>query len=253
MKISVAIILCFVFLTIGCDQSIAQSVDGSSKEAYERSLQKMVDSLREEEKEAWQEGLINLIIERYPPASGVTGFELFALLPAAVEAAPVTMDGVTFVEILSRGNAVLAKKREGKKQENKAFDERAEKVKCLQSKIVLSNPTLTSDSSYARMDVYNGLDWAIAGLRVQYTILSEGREVPWDKGITVTSISGGIEPGETRNVSIYIGGVSRDAPKNKLQPSILVLDAADAEKRLYVGDVRVIDWSEEATPNTCEQ
>ena len=83
-------------------------VDGSSKEAYERSVKAMADELSDEDKEAFGRGLINLIITRYPPATGAEGLAMLQFMQPAVEAAHITLDGVTRDEILAKGREIMA-------------------------------------------------------------------------------------------------------------------------------------------------
>ena len=97
----------------------------------------------------------------------------------------------------------------------------------------------------------NRLDWPVSGIRIGYRILSPGRSVPWASDDTVHSVGGGIEPGETRLVDVWIPDVPREAP-NDVFAEFEVLDVADAETRLLVGGVSVASWSREPSPNACD-
>ncbi|MCG8690317.1 MAG: hypothetical protein MI806_03810 [Minwuiales bacterium] len=83
-------------------------VDGSSKEAYARSIRAMQDSLAPEDREAFDKGLIDLAITRFYPEAVARNRELIHYLQPALDAAPTTLHGVTRAEILARGRAAIA-------------------------------------------------------------------------------------------------------------------------------------------------
>jgi hypothetical protein len=228
------------------------TVDGSSQEAYERSVKAMADSLSEADREAFARGLINLIITRYPAAQGAEGLALLQFMEPAVEAAHITLDGVPMSEILERGREIVAA--EVSSEEASAEVDPAEVARaCLQERVLISNAVIEK-GSFSRtisLDVTNNLPWAIAGIRVNYVAMSEGRSVPWENDDFSLSISGGIEPGETRTIRTSASLFPSEAP-DELITTATVLDVSDPLERQLIKDVTVIGWAEEQSPLSCE-
>lgn len=228
------------------------TVDGSSQETYERSVKAMADGLSEADEEAFARGLINLIITRYPAAQGAEGLAMLQFMEPAVEAAHITLDGVPMSEILERGREIIAA--EVSNEEARPEADHAEVVRaCLQQHVLISNAVIEK-GSYGRtisVDVTNNLPWAIAGIRVNYVAMSEGRSVPWENDDFSLSISGGIEPGETRTIRTSASLFPREAP-DELITTAKVLDVSDPLERQLIKDVTVIGWAEEQSPMSCE-
>ena len=239
-------------------------VDGSSKETYERSIRAMADGLSEQDKEAFGRGLFSLIITGYPPAAGAEGLGMIHFVKPAVEAAHITLDGVSRAEILAKGREILAK--DATKAQKAAVKTAAKTVandnilECLRQRVLISNAKIDLDYGRTKFssrtdrkifwDVTNNLPWAIAGIRVEYAAMSEGRSVPWKKDSFALGISGGIESGETRTLSIFVS-ITSDAP-DELIATMTVLDVADPLKRLLIKDVGVGGWAKEKSPLACE-
>lgn len=234
--------------------SMAQQmvVDGSSKEAYERSLKAMVQGMSDEDREAFARGLINLMVTRYPPASGAEGLGMLQFMEPAVEAAYITLDGTTRDEILEKGREIVAADAARTAAEQTPMQSDALRA-CLQNHVAVANAKIER-ASYGRtlsVDVTNNLPWAISGMRVEYVAVSKGRSVPWQKNDFSISISGGIEPGETRTIRTSTSQFPADAP-DELMTVVTVLDVADPLERQIINDVTVVGWGEEASPMTCE-
>ncbi len=246
------LIVAFVFTILAWPLSAEEmTVDGSSKEAYERSIKAMVDRLPDEDKEAFGRGLINLIITRYPPAQGAEGLAMLQFMEPAMEAAHVTLSGVSRDDIVSKGREIMAK--EAAKEAALENDPSDVLRSCLQRKVVVSNAAIER-GDYGRnikLDVTNNLHWAIAGIRVEYVAMSAGRSVPWQKDDLSVSIRGGIEPGETRSIQTSASLFPGDAP-DELLTTVTVLDVSDPLERQLVRDVTVIGWAEEKSPMSCE-
>ncbi len=228
------------------------TVDGSSKESYERSIRAMADGLSEQDKEAFGRGLINLIITGYPPAAGAEGLAMLQFMEPAVEAAHITLDGVSREEILAKGREILAKDAT-KSQPTAAAEPTDSVLECLRERVLISNAKI-EPGDFGRtiiLDVTNNLPWAIAGIRVEYVAMSEGRSVPWEKDDFSLGISGGIEPGETRTLRTSASLFPSDAP-DELITTMTVLDVTDPLERQLIKNVTVIGWAEEQSPLTCE-
>lgn len=229
-----------------------QVVDGSSTETYERSVKSMVEGMSDEDREAFGRGLMNLIITGYPAAQGAEGLAMLQFMEPAVGAAHITLDGVSRDEILTRGREIVAADNSASVTAQEV-DPTEETRACLQANILIANPTIEK-GSYGRtisMDVTNNLTWAIAGIRVEYIAMSEGRSVPWEKDDFSMSISGGIEPGETRTIRTSASLFPNDAP-DELITTVAVLDVSDPLERQLIKDVTVIGWAEEQSPMGCD-
>lgn len=228
------------------------TVDGTSKETYERSIKAMAEGMSTEDREAFGRGLINLIVTRYPPAQGAQGLAMIQFMEPAVNAAHITLDGVSREEILAKGREIVAN--DATKAASDAAPKPSDAIRsCLQEKITITNATIKS-ASYGRnisLDVTNSLPWAISGIRVEYVAMSEGRSVPWAKDDFSLSISGGIEPGETRTVATSASLFPSEAPE-ELTVSVKVLDVADPLERQLIKDVNVIGWAEDKSAMTCQ-
>ena len=231
-------------------------VDGSTREAYERSIKTMAESLPEEDRELFAKGLIDLVFTRYPPAQGAKGLEALLFIQPAAEAAHITLDGVGREEIVERGRELAARaKARTSEKETSVADVKATLRQCIQERVIFTNAVVEQGSfgHTIQIEVTNGLSWAIAGIRIGYTITSAGRSVPWEQDDFALSISGGIEPGETRTVRTSIQRIHSDAPSD-LMVDVEVLDVADPQFRQLLRDVRVIGgkWTDETSDLPCE-
>jgi hypothetical protein len=232
--------------------ALTGSVDGTSKENYEKSLKAMADQLSAEDKQVFSKGLINLMITRYPPAAGAQGLILLQFMQPAIEAAPVNMNGVTADEIMARGRELVAQSQAASAPAQTADTNGT--LACLENKVVISSPTFEKGdySLGSRFQVTNNLPYAIAGIWIDYKIKSENRSVPWSEDDFVIAISGGIEPGETRQLSTSFSLLSRDTPMTA-KVYMAVRDVADPDKRLVVKAAGgVSGWPADRSPKGCQ-
>ncbi len=140
--------------------------------------------------------------------------------------------------------------------DNATDDQRAALLACVAEHIEVSVRVHTYEhsrigSSFVMAEVTNNLDYAIAGIGVEYTIADPNRTVPWETEDAFTAISGGIEPGETVEVTLSM----TDVPKERLETAVVTatpIEVADHEKRQLVRAINVIDWDHEhQTPFGC--
>ena len=82
-------------------------------------------------------------------------------------------------------------------------------------------------------------------------ITSEGRSVPWASDRGAQAIAGGIEPGETKELTYPLMGLPTDAPDD-LHTAVRVIDVADAQQRQLVRDVTVSGRAEALLDQTCK-
>ena len=227
-------------------------VDGTSKESYERSIKAMADQLSPQDKEVFGKGLINLIITKYPPAVGAEGLAMLQFMPQAIESAHINMAGVTADEIMERGRKLVAASKPT--SQVATGSENADLTACIRKKVTISSPSfIRGNFGYtSEFKVTNNLPYAIAGIWIDYTIKSENRTVPWEEDDFVQSISGGIEPGETRKLSTTFSLLSRETPPTAAV-TMTVRDVADPEKKLVIKPAGgVIGWPEEKSSKGCE-
>ncbi|MCC3304206.1 hypothetical protein [Sneathiella sp. HT1-7] len=230
-------------------------VDGTTVETYERSIKAMADSLNEQDKKDFGRGLLNLMLTEYPAARGAKGFQLLQFMQPAVEAAHITLDGRTLEEILERGRSIADKDTPTKMAaDGAAVEDRTEFLRqCLQETVAIESAVIKKrDYSGHNIEVVvtNGLDWAIAGIRVAYQVFSAGRSVPWADGDFSLAINGGIEPGETRKIRTT-ARVPAEAPEDLITHA-QVLDVTDQYKRQLIRDVRVMGWGKEKSEMKCK-
>ncbi|ESY72768.1 hypothetical protein X743_14405 [Mesorhizobium sp. LNHC252B00] len=248
MKAFSIVIVGFFFLafTFGCLAN-ELTIDGTTKETFAASTKAIADSLSPEEKPIFQAGLLNLIVTRYPPASGATGLALLAFMPQAAEVAHITMNGVTKSEILARGQEVqFARAPPSPKANFSALRS------CLQQHVLITNARTERDGIgvLIKVEVTNNLVWPISFVQIGYKVTTQGRSVPWANDNFGMNISGGIEPGEMREISTNVFGIPRIA--NDLTTKAEILDVADAEERHLVGEVHFLGNSDQPSPHRCE-
>ena len=123
---------------------------------------------------------------------------------------------------------------------------------CLRHAVVVERTSVVRDDYTWSLELHiaNGLNWPISGIRFHYQISTEGRAVPWAEDDVVTSIAGGIEPGEVRRVTVP-RDLTCPARRGRFFTTVTINDVADQDKRLLIGDVRVIDWDETRSTRIC--
>ncbi|TAV14720.1 hypothetical protein [Rhizobium ruizarguesonis] len=215
-------------------------------------MKAMADQLSAADKEVFSKGLINLMITRYPPSAGAQGLMLLQFMPQAIEAAPVNMNGVTADEIMARGRELAA---QGQAAAAPAATADTNGIlACIDKKVVITSPTFEKGdfSLGSRFKVTNNLPYSIAGIWIDYKIKSDNRAVPWSEDNFVMEISGGIEPGETRQLSTSFSLLSRDTPLTA-KVFMTVRDVADQDKKLVVKAAGgVSGWPTDRSPRGCQ-
>lgn len=214
-------------------------------------MKSMVEGMSAEDKNIFGHGLISLILKRYPPAQGAKGAGVIQFIPSAIEAAHITLDGVTLDEILAAGREGNSDKPSESGTKGDRDDDASEDLICLKEKVVIANAKIvkTDFGKNIKLSVTNKLSWAISGIGIGYTVMSEGRKVPWSQEEFYISIDGGIEPNETRSVSTT-AFISSEAPE-LLTVSAKVLDVADADKRQLIKATTIAGWSPDKTILKC--
>lgn len=120
---------------------------------------------------------------------------------------------------------------------------------CLRRQVIISDAT--ADRRSLTFDVRNDLEWPLSGVRIDQRVQSPDRSVPWVRDSAAVPIPGGVEPGETRTVTIGFTPIPPQFAINDLTVEIDLLDVADAEQRLFLSTARVTGWSRVPSPNIC--
>lgn len=231
----------------------ALQIDAADRAGLEADLKRMAASVSADDKEAYQAGFVILLLDRYPPAKGLDGFARLSMVEPALAAAHENMQGVTVADIVAAGRANLDRIEAGKAEVAQAASQKELLVACLQSHLPVTKANVVR-GQYDRtlsFTVRNNLSWAISGVRVSYDITSTGRTVPWSSDTGVRSIAGGLEPGETKELTYPLTFFPSDAPDD-LAVMLRIVDVGDSQQRQLVGDVRIIGWREELSDQTCE-
>lgn len=239
----------FLFWPVGD----ALEILAADRAGVEADLKRMTASVSEADKEAYQSGFIILLLDRYPPAKGLDGFARLSMVEPALDAAHENMQGVTVADIVAAGRANLDRIEAGKVEAAQAVSQKELLVECLQSRLPVTNASVVR-GPYERIltfTVANNLPWAISGVLVAYDITSKGRTVPWSSDNGSQSIAGGLEPGETKELTYPLSLFPSDAPDD-LSVVARVVDVGDSQQRQLVRDVHIVSWSDELSDQTCE-
>lgn len=120
---------------------------------------------------------------------------------------------------------------------------------CLRRTVTISDAF--ADRRTLTFAVHNTLDWPLSGIRIAHHVQSPDRAVPWVNDTAAVPVPGGVEPGETRTLSISITPIPPEFSVTGLDVAVDLLDVADAEQRLFLATARVTGWSRAPSPNTC--
>lgn len=223
------------------------TVDASSDEALEASLEEISASLDPESREEFESSVQALIF------AGLDG-KGFLEMSADLESGGMerrfkdVLDGKTAAEIIAEGKSVTARRAERKRRaatdELSSLEEKLDGdaqarallggFKVHQSRFIQSSSDF-STQRVIELSVTNATDHAVARAYFDGTLATPGREVPWVEASFNYSIPGGIEPGEsaTWNLRPNMFGEWSQAPSDRedmvLTVEVVELDGADGE------------------------
>jgi len=233
-----------------------QELDFSSDQALKSSLELAQEGMTATEREEFGKAFLRVLLSRHPATRDLEG--LPALMAMAelgdkfFTSAEGAFDGIT-VEIIKEELGSYKSERVAMAQEAASVETSAEEMlSCLKSKVILSNPRFEGkDGSWFKVDITNGLSWAIRGYHVTYTIRGDGRSVPVKEDDASSEISGGIEPGETRTVNVWAGANIEPYETTSIEVSLINL-FDPKNRRIIDNNINYIGRSPDLSPFTCE-
>ena len=225
-----------------------QAVDFSSMETMQKSILDMGKGKTEAQRGELSMAFLRILISRNPLTKDQTGLGYLTALASLGEALYVNVggayDGIT-LKVLEAEVAAFKTKSGDTVVGKKA-------LACLQSKLVVGNPRFGKDKNWGKFELTNNLGWTISSYNYHYTIFAEGRSVPLDEGGGWMSISGGIEPNETKTLGPWFGANFDLARAGHVKIEISILNVLDAKKRLVIAGRGVRGMAKELSPNKCE-
>ncbi len=245
--ICLALVIVLSVLSSGCEKSVFSDpvIDASTDEAMKTSIEKIRNSLPEEEAEKFDDALQVLAF------SGISMKDIFA--EGAINTGGVqskmraSLDGKTADEVVAEANRVTAEREERQRRQALAEIAELEKKKieseqaqeALTAFEVLRSRFYLKDGSFRKepvieLTVLNGTEHAVSRAYFDGIIASPGRSVPWHKDSFNYSIPGGLEPGEQASWSLapnmFSDWGSVDAPEDAIfTVTVVKLDDAQGE------------------------
>jgi hypothetical protein len=217
------------------------SFEGGSAADFQTFLEGVtLEAELEGELETFGQGVMALVLERYPPAAGLTAFERLALLQAAFDQAGETMVGLSYREIHEYGKAISSRSVQGATRSTPELTEE-ELLACLREHVLvafigLEEPVNPFYSDQVRYTLENQLDRAISQINMDLIYRSEGRSVPWATVIASDVISGGAEPGERHELGRDIDVYGWEEKPEPLIWELQLNDILDADQNSFMRD-----------------
>lgn len=251
MRATPAILAAIASLLIGCTQPLDTRIDGSSKEAYEKSLKAIKAKLSQEETKKLEEALQVVAVPAMlqPGEGGLVGMLAALKDPEKTfEKMLAEVNGKTPRELIAQADAKI---KERAKEELKSvvseiaeLEKRkagAEKAKELLSKITTTDPRYYWSSGFLPAPVIdfnltNNSGVALSRVYFHGVVSTPGRSIAWiDKDFNY-ELPGGLENGETKHLrlspNMFSGWGERETQGRKdLVLTITVVNAAGADKK----------------------
>lgn len=257
-----------------------EPINGFSRDTFFRSIKALSRLLSQEERVIFQRGLNALILNDFPLTYGMTAREAAPFLPMALEAAHVTLDGVSLGAVMAAGQRQTANpapsdhdsasSADDPKAPNPfariaALDAAAEKReeqleqhliavrRCLSDKIPLAAHFVRKEGLYDDLELTltNGLRWPIGSLAFNYVITKEGRRLPFTQKEMSRTLRGGLQPGDKRTVRIAVSSVPADVAPAALAITVEILNVGDMEGKSLLNRPKSL-FTGGLTDQTCE-
>ncbi len=217
-------------------------LDFSSVETMQKSVKEVTKDMSSDDKKAFGQALLAILMEKNP-VTGAAEPGLPQLLAMGqlgekfYDGMGVWMSGVTVDEVKAKATRIAVQAAAKADADANAEAEKEEKAEalsaqqqCLNDRIVISNVHVEQGnySNNLTFDVTNNLSFAISGVQFEYVVKQEGRSVPISKDNNSFSVSGGVEPGETKSLSYYYSGPMGDIGKTFVETRMInAFDAGD--------------------------
>ena len=218
----IGFILIFSVVLAGCDKIFSEpTIDTSSDESMEHSLQKVRESLPESDRKEFDESLQLLAFSQINLEDILTEKVVGSNL--AESKMKESLHGKTASQVISDAERVKleverVKLEQEARQRQQALDEIKEleqkltnadiaieelkKFKVIRSRFYQEEQPYIGKQPIIEITVENGTDMAVSRAYFEGTIASPDRSVPWHKDLFNYSISGGLEPGEEQSWSL---------------------------------------------------
>ena len=244
-----------------------EPINGFNRESLYRSIRALTQEMSDEEKRTFRRGFNALMVETFPLTFGMSPIEATPFLPMVMEAAHVTMDGVTLGTIMQRGGqgpvvgtqSGLATQSSPIPQpagadkpvpnKHNPFDQIAERDRfadeteqreeahlaavrgCLAEKLPFTARYIHGKGIYGDLELSltNDLSWPITYLGFNYTISVPSRPVALAEKEVARTLRGGLKPGETRKVKMTVSAIPLDIDPDQLVIDVSLLNVADME------------------------
>ena len=243
-----AALVCAFPLT-ACQQP---TIDGSSDDAFEESIQEVRASLPTERQAALDAALMVI---------GMDGLDLGTLFSQAASGVPTDpvgglrerLDGRTATEVLEMYDSVqaVAKERAREQALQEIAELREQREASDAAKVGLADIEVTRSRFYLReqqfggpepiieLTVHNGTEHAVSRAYFQGRLATPGRSVAWLDESFNYSVSGGLEPGETASWSLAPNMFSEwgrvgSIPGAVFTVTVVRVDGADGEALFHV-------------------
>lgn len=192
---------------VGCSDP---KIDASSAEAYSQSIQKIVASLPEDQRQRFQQDLILVALKDVSFEGVLTDGKLS--IDSSLQKSKDGLNGKTAKDIMEAADLLRAEQAQKEKQQAAAEIKELlqEKEKADQAKVELSNFQVIRSRFYKESDRYSYSPKPIIELTVKNNtkhpisrayfkgiIASPGRSIQWLVETFNYQIDGGLEPGET--------------------------------------------------------
>lgn len=217
-----------------------QHLDFSSLDAMKKSVEDITANMTDSEKEDFGKALLWTLTEKNPSTASLKP-GLPRVMAAAelgdkfFEGMDVWMSGVTADDVKAKAKG--HSETESKPEPEEGAEALQAGQECLNANIVVSN--FHFESNMMSFDITNNLPFAISAVQFEYTIKQTDRSVAIHKDSETFSVSGGVEPQETRNLSYYYFGPMGE--KEKLSVETSIVNAFDAEEMplLYTNTIYI--------------
>lgn len=244
-----------------CSGPLDTRIDGSSQEAYEKSLKAIKAKLSPEETTKLDEALQVVVFSEVMPKEG----GLIGMMAALKDTDKLqskmleTVSGKTPRELIAQADVKIKERAKAELQsvvsEITELERRkagAEKSKGLLSKITVADPKFYWSGGYypepvLDFKVTNNTGIPLSRLHFHGVVSTPGRTIPWVSEDFNNTVSGGVEPGETKHLRLAPNryskwGTADTGGRKDLVFTVTVVNAEDANKKMLADE-----FGEEAT------